>query len=314
MAQSSTPRSLASMSRSFRPLRWLVIAALTVAVSACTTAALVKVAYDHGDWAVRLMAHEYLDLHGDQSDTFKSEVQKFHAWHRRNELPHYASLASSAAERVQRGLAADDVKWAADRVRVRYRALADRAVVDTTPLLATLGAANIEALERKFAESNAKFQKEFMQGPPDKRERARVKSIRKRIEDFTGPLRPEQEALVVAYVRESPQYSSERFAERLARQQQLVKLLRDHRRDPDLAERLRAYFVRYDRDRGPQYEKMSVAWEERLARLVLDLDRTLTAEQRSQTVRRFAQLSRDFGTLAGVPAPAPGDARRAGLN
>jgi hypothetical protein len=302
------------MPLSSRLQRWLAIAALAIGVSACTTAALVKVAYDHGDWAVRLMAHEYLDLHGDQSDTFKSEVQKFHAWHRRNELPHYASLSAAFAERIQRGLAADDVKWAAERVRVRYRTLADRAVVDTTPLLATLGASNIEALERKFAESNTKFEKEFMQGPPEKRERARVKAIRKRIEDFTGTLRPEQEALVVAYVRESPQYSSERFAERLARQQQLVRMLREHRRDPDLTERLRGYFVRYDRDRGPQYEKMSAAWEERLTRLVLDLDRTLTPEQRASTVRRFTQLSRDFGTLAGVPAPAPGDARRAGLN
>lgn len=292
--------------------RIVPLLALLVLLGACSSAVLMRVAYNNGDWALRLAAHEYFDLHGEQSDHLKERVNDFHAWHRRAELPQYAALARSASDRIGRGLVADDVSWAIERVRSRYRVLAEQAIAETTPLLAQLDAANITSLEKKLADNSAKWERDYLRGTPEKREQARLRSTTKRVEEFTGPLNREQEALIAAYVRDAPHFSPQRLQERRARQMQLVAMLREHRRDADLRDRLRNYFVQFDRNRTPEYVALNREWEGRITRLVLDLDKTLTREQRQNVIRRFDQLASDFAVLAGVPMPSA-EPRRAAL-
>lgn len=286
---------------------------IVFAVLAAGCGGLVRVAYNNGDWAVRWAAHDYLDLHGVQSDVFRDHLERFHAWHRATELPQYAVLATGAGDRMERGLARDDVTWGIERVRARYRALAERAIAEIAPVVLLLGPSNIAALERKLEESTQKWEKEYLRGSPERRERARLKTMVKRIEDFTGPLNRSQIALVTAYVRESPHYSDARLADRRARQRALVEIIREHRRSADLVPRLRAHFVTYDRDRGPEYAAFVTDWEERLVRLVLDLDRSLTREQRVSVIAKFDQLANDFNILAGRPEEPRGTQRRAAM-
>lgn len=270
----------------------------------------VRVAYNNGGFALRMMADDYFDLQGEQEEFFKAQLARFHEWHRREELPVYARVFGGAAERVERGLAREDVVWAIREVRERYRSFVLQAAEDAAPVLATLEADNFAALERKFADGNAKFVKEYVSGDQAKRDRARAKRLEERFESFLGDLTGEQRKLIARFAQSQPNMSQVRLEDRKRRQREFVALLKQYRTSPELTARLRGYFLNWEQDRSPEHAQQSREWEDRLVTLILDMDRSMTPEQRAHTVQKFASYADDFVVLA-RQGRIPGEAQAA---
>jgi hypothetical protein len=289
-------------------LRTLVLLAAALALAGCGT--VVRLAYNNADYALRVAAHEWFDLHGEQSDLMRVGIEDFHAWHRRYELPAYARLFDEAADRVARGLAREDVQWAIDAVRARYRVLAEQAVEEIAPVAATFTPANYAALERKMAEGNDKLRKDFATVDPAKRERARFKTVAGRFEEWIGPLTAEQTELVRTFVRDGAAMVPAMVDDRRRRQRELVRLLEEYRTSPTLRAKLTAYVLDVERGRGAEYARLAKAREAELVRLVLDLDRTLTPKQRDHAVAKLRRYADDFTQLARQGrGDAPGSVR-----
>jgi Family of unknown function (DUF6279) len=271
-----------------------LICALALALAACGGAT--RLVYDSAEPAVLVIANRHLALEGDQWKRARIATGRFHAWHRRNELPRYAALFAEAAGRVQRGLARADVDWAIQSVRTRYAALVEAAVRESMPLVETLDAENVAAVERRFAQEDRKRVREHLSGNLAKHERERVTALVKRFEEWTGPLTDAQVALVgqfVAATADYPQYAHEL---RLRRQRELVALLeRGVREDsPPPAEELRSLFVAWGLERTPERRRR----DEQFAQLLLGLDRSLTATQRARVVERLTGYAADARALA----------------
>lgn len=278
---------------------WAVRLALGLAIVALAgCASLVRVAYNNGDVAVRMMADDYLDLRGAQADLFKTRLARFHAWHRNEELPRYAQALESAAARVRAGVTRADVVWAAGIVRARYRALAEQAVDESAPVLATLTPANIAALEKKFAASNREFAEEFIDGDPAAREAARIDRISARFEEWLGSVSPAQRRAIAAYVRTQPPNQALRLADRKARQRELVTLLGAERDPAVLRKRLHVFFVDYESQRGAEYARASREWQERVITLVTDVLQAASPDQREHAAERLLRYAADFRALA----------------
>jgi hypothetical protein len=279
---------------------WIVV--LAVALGGCGS--VVRIAYNHGDFALRMMAYEYFDLQGEQQEVFKAQFARFHEWHRRQELPVYAATFQSAAERLAGGLTREDVLWGAGAVREGYRSIVAQAAVEGASVIATFGPDNYAALEKKFADNNQKFAKEYLAGDQVKRDRARAKWLEERFEFFIGDLSDAQREIVVRFVQAQPRMSEVRFNDRKRRQQEFVQLLKDQRSSPDLGEQLRGYFLDWERSRGPEHAQLAREWEDRLVQVALDIDRTLTREQRQRAVQRFESLAEDCRVLARQGRPS----------
>jgi hypothetical protein len=271
---------------------------ILAAVGLAGCGAVVRVAYNNGDVAVRMMADDYFELDGNQSELFRARLERFHDWHRREELPHYAALFSSTAERLARGLAAEDVTGTIAALRTRYQVLVSQAVDESAPVAATFHAENYAALEKKLSANNAKFAKEYLNGDQAKRDEARVAQFEKRFASFIGKLTPVQRELLVRFVKAQPRMSEVRLKDRERRQQEFIALLKEHRSSPNLAERVRAFFSNWERDRGVEHARLVREWEERFVQLMLDMDRTLTVEQRARAVERLERYAEDFRVLA----------------
>lgn len=278
-------------------LRLFAAACAALALAGC--GAVVRLAYNNADYALRVAAHEWFDLHGEQSDLARVRIEAFHAWHRRHELPAYERLFEDAADRVARGLAREDVQWAIDGVRARFRVLAEQAVEDAAPVVATFTPANLAALERKMAEGNERLENDVLKIDPAKRERDRFKAIAGRFEEWLGPLTPEQEELVRGFVRGGAALVPVMLADRRRRQRELLALLETYRARPELRERLTAFVLDVERGRGPAYATAAREREAELVQLVLDLDRTMTPKQRAHTVAKLRRYARDFHALSG---------------
>jgi hypothetical protein len=96
------------------------------------------------------------------------------------------------------------------------------------------------------------------------------------------------------YAERAPLADELRDRYRRRRQTEFLAMLRARQ----ARERLAEWLARWDSDREPAYAAAARAqWNEYFA-LLLDLDRTLSAEQRARAVARFRGFAEDFALLA----------------
>jgi hypothetical protein len=246
--------------------------------------------------AVLEMANRDLDLEDEQWRLARGAIDRFHAWHRRAELARYAALLQDAADRVQDGLTRDDVEWGIASLRERYAVLVSAAVRESAPLLAQLDADNVAALARHFAGEDRKRVRERLSGDPAKRERERTDAIRRRLEDWTGPLSEAQVEPVRHFVRATADYPRHAHESRVRKQRALVELLERNVRagNGEVTAELHSFLLAWESER----DASRLAHQERFVELILDLDRTLTATQRERAVARLDRYAEDFQALA----------------
>ena len=279
--------------------RTVAYLALAVCASFLAACSMTRLGYDYADTVVRYMASNYLDLDAVQSEDLKPRLVRLHHWHRVNELPAYAALLRSASQRAAKGITAEDVAWGLGNVRARYRRFAAQAVEDAAPVLATLGLAQLTALEHKFAENNEKFAKQFLSQDDKKRRRAQTKRMLERFRDFAGDLTLEQEARIERFALAHERHVALRFEDRQRWQRDVVALLRQQRAPQELGRRLAGMFNEPELRRSDEFIREDKRWDEDLGQLIVDLDRSLSFEQRARVVRRLSDYAEDFSVLAG---------------
>ena len=280
------------------------VASSVALVALLGSCAMVRVAYNNAEPLVRYTANDYFDLNEKQNDQFRKRLLQFHDWHRANELPLYAGLLKTAAQRGGKSVTREDVAWAVAEMRARYRVLIIKAVNESAPILVTLSPAQIKELEQRLAKANEKFAREFLPADEDSRFRAQAKRFVRRFKDWTGTLSDEQEDRLERFVKAHMHTTQMRFENRKRWQREAVGLIRQVRTPKELAPRLADIFVQPANHRRPEYVQALVAWESDLTDLILDLDRTLTPEQRAHVLRRMQRYAEDFEALSAEGAIA----------
>jgi hypothetical protein len=272
---------------------------LAICAPALVSCSATRLAYDNADTVLRFMASSYLDLDAAQSDDLAPRIVRFHQWHRSSELPVYAALLRSASQRAAKGITAEDVAWGLANVRSRYRILAAKAAEDAAPVLATLAPAQLAALERKLAEDNEKYAKKFLSSDDDERRRGQLKRMLGRFRDFAGDLSPDQEARIERFALDHERHVVLRFEDRQRWQRDCVAALKEQHEPQELGRRLAEMFARPELRRSEEFVREDKRWEEDLGQLIADLDRSLSAKQRAQVVRRLSDYAEDFSVLGG---------------
>jgi hypothetical protein len=274
-------------------LRAAAGALLMALLAGCSTT---RITYNNAEPLVRFMAHDYFDLDERQSEQFRLRLARFHDWHRSVELPAYVSLLETTALKARSPVSREDLIWAAEALRSRYRALLAKAAEDAAPILVTLTPLQITELEKRLAKANAKYAEEFVSG--DGAHRARFKRMLKRFIDWTGDLTDLQEARIERFVKAHARLGALRLEDRRRWHSAAVTLIREQRNAQALALGLGQVFTHPEAHRTPEYAEALARWETELADLVLDIDRTLSREQRAQVVQHMERYAEDFRVLS----------------
>jgi hypothetical protein len=280
--------------------RVALVALIAVLLGGC---AAVKIAYNNVDTVVRFMAGDYVSLDATQKESFRTRLARLHSWHRTHELPTYAALLETARDRVAKGLSSEDVDRGAEAVRGFYRRLATRAAAEAAPILVTLSPEQIGDMERKLAESNAKYAREHHLDDAPNRHRKHVRQMNKRFEDWMGSLNDAQEARIERFVRAHDEMASLRLHDRIRRQKAGLALIRAERDATALAPRLAALFAQPEIGRSEPYRAAAVRYNADLALLVMDIEREATPEQRARVVERMDDYAADFRALSAQTGP-----------
>ncbi|HET7198981.1 MAG TPA: DUF6279 family lipoprotein [Burkholderiales bacterium] len=266
-------------------------ALLALAAAGCSTA---RVAYDHADIYLKWKASSYLALDDAEAVELGGRVDEFLAWHRARALPQYAALADETARRLARGLSQEDLVWGYDAALVQARESARAAAERIAPLLDRLTSAQAAYLERRFADDNRRFARKYLRGGEGERRRLRVERNVERLEEWVGELSGEQVRRVARYSERAPLLEDLRARDHLRLQGELLALVRAHAARARLAEAA----SHWERGREPAYAAAYEASRAEYFAMLLDIDRSLTREQRGRAVRRLRGWADEFRALA----------------
>jgi hypothetical protein len=176
------------------------------------------------------------------------------------------------------------------QVRETLRAAGER----IAPMLDRLSAEQIAHLEKRFADDNRKFAREFLRGSESDRRKRRTRRAVERMEDWVGKLAPAQLERVRQYSERAPLLDDLRERDRKRLQAQFLAMLRARQAQKRLPEAL----VNFEHGREPAYAAASDAHRKEYNALLLDLDRTLSSEQRAKAAGRLRGFAEDFASIA----------------
>jgi hypothetical protein len=277
------------------PYRLIALAFAAALAASCST---LRISYDHADWLLARMAAQYVDLDKAQARALRTQLGGFHAWHRRQELPRYAVLFDAAASRVERGLGASDIDWLIGAMRERTTVLGARAGGEFAPVLAMLSERQVRQMEERFEEDNRKFIRTQLAGDRTALAEKRERWLCGQFENFLGQLTPAQRARIRTLVQAFPEMPGLRLEERKRRQQVLVRLVRENADVAQLDAALSKFLADPDAGRADSNRQAMQRWERAFRGTLLDLDRSLSSEQRRNAVARLRGYAADLRQLA----------------
>lgn len=262
-----------------------------------------RVAYENADTLLHWRLTHYLDVSGAEEEALDDAIDDFLVWHRSHALAQYAGIADDAARRLARGLSREDLVWGYDSLVTQARESLRQAATRIAPLLDRLDERQIRHLERRFAEDNRKFAREYLRGSERERRARRLKRNVERMEDWVGRLSKEELDRVRLYTARAPLFDEQRDRERRRLQAELLSIVRAH----EAGKRLPEAAARWDRGRDAEYRAANEALFREYYAMVLDIDRMLSAEQRAKALARLRRYADDFRALAeaGRAAPRP---------
>lgn len=272
-------------------MKALCIVLLSALVCGCST---VRFVYDNAEPYLRWRIGGDLDVRGAMEEDLDQRIGAFMAWHRATALPKYARLADEARRRFADGLAPDDLVWGYDAAMAQARESLRAGAERIAPLLDRLEPGQIEHLAARMAEENRRFAREFLRGSERQRRSRRAERNVERLEGWVGTLSQAQSDLVAHYSQRAPLLDEMRARDHQRLQAEVLRILRAKQaraRLPDLAEN-------FDRGRDPAYAAALEAAKREYFAMALELDRSLTSEQRRRADDQLARYADDFRALA----------------
>lgn len=269
----------------------ILVALLSALLAGCSS---LRLAYDNADAYARWRIDSYVTLQGEDADALDEKIDEFHAWHRRHELPKLAGLATQASQRFAKGLSPADMVWGYDSLRARASASLRKGAELVAPLLDRLTPEQIAQIERRMAEDNRKFYRDRLRGTESERREKRAKFVVDRLEDWVGKLTQAQVERVREHSARAPLIDELRDRDRKRLQRDVIAIVRAREAVKRLPERA----AHWERGREPAFTAQLDAWRQDYFAMLIDVERSLTPEQRARLQRNLRRYIEDFEALA----------------
>ncbi|CRI67322.1 exported hypothetical protein [Thiocapsa sp. KS1] len=263
----------------------------------------VGVAYNTGDFLATAYAKDYLDLEQAQLERWEPLLDAELARHRAEELPYLAAYFDRLLAASRTGFDAHNMTCLTGEFRDLYRRQASVAVTLAAPLLAELTPAQIQRLDQRFRKEAAEDRAEIAGRSSAREKEKRARRYVSSIEDWTGPLSAEQQAIVAEVTGRMPDTQASLVEYRTGKRDQLMALIRADAAAPQIERFLTDWLVDFS-DLPPDLEQGGQALGERIGELFVRLGATLDASQRERLDKRLRSLRDDFMKLQRQPRMA----------
>jgi hypothetical protein len=235
---------------------WIPLVASCLVATSCALVG--KLGYENLPTIAMWRVDGYLGLSSEQRELASRRLEGLHAWHRRTQLEDYVGFLKGVQRRVAAGPIeeADIRRW---RVEVfeRIRPIAEQAAPGVAEVALSVEPKQLARMREELERDNRKLRKEWMPPGHDDRIEARGRRYIDRAEFFMGSLSSQQKQLARRLAAEAPPTEDVWYAQRVARQQDMLALMdRIRREQPSEAVAtgwIREHLLRYARpSEGPE--------------------------------------------------------------
>jgi hypothetical protein len=294
--------------------RIIGLALLALGLTGCGMA---RLAYDQAPTLAYWWIDGYVDLNAEQTPMVRDGLDRWFAWHRRNQLPEYAALLARAQRELAQPTTAAAMCALADEAERRLDIAVDAAAPALADLVLSLTPEQLRHFERQVAKKDAEVRADFVQPDPAERRDKSFKRTLERYESFYGTLDTAQRERLAALLVASP-FDAERWqAERSQRNREMLQTLasvsaagRSVGRDASLAQAqaaVRTIAERATRSPRPAYR----AYQQRLVQdncaLAATMHNLMTPEQRQRARSKLKGWEDDLRSLVASAASAAGN-------
>jgi hypothetical protein len=284
------------------PRAWRARVALILTACLLAACSAVATSYNNAPTLITWWADRYFDLDADQETLLKERLRNLRAWHRSQQLPDYARLFAEVQVRMKGRIEPADVTWLYDEGEKRLRVLAERAAPQAAELATYLRAENIAALEKKLAENNAEYEKDYITAALDERQDKRYERVLKEAERWYGGFSREQKEKIRALSDALPANYPLVLEDRKQRQGELVAILRAASAksipQDETARRLTRWMTEYERNRSPAFRDFALRYRSEAQKMFAAIANLATAEQKVAADRSVQRYRDDFSNLA----------------
>ena len=287
--------------RAFTRTLLLTLLATLVILPGCSA---IQLAYGTAPFLIKRYVDSYLALDSDQLTQWEPRLTAMLDTHRVTELPQLAGFFEAFYKASSEGFNANNARCLTSAFVDLYRRHARLAVGAAAPLLAQLTPAQVRGLDANFAAQYAKARNRPELRDSARQVRKRTGRYIERIEEWTGPLRASQRALVEEVSAPMPDTTVAVLEYRTQKRNELIRLLRARADEAALRDFLTAWLVDY-RDLTPAL----VSAEEQLGKtvetLLIRLGASLDSAQRKYLNNRLISLRDAFMHLQNAPRLVP---------
>lgn len=194
--------------------------------SGCSTLTAARLAYNQAPELAYWTLDAYADFNGAQSLQAKAVLARWQDWHRYTQLPLYAATLRALQAQLPQDISADQACSVVADARQTVMVSLHHVEPAAASLAATLQPAQLEAMARKFAKSNAEWRGTYLTVSPQKAQAKRLEQATDRSEWLYGALNSAQNEVLKRSVSQSVFDAALSDAERLRRQDDTLQTLR----------------------------------------------------------------------------------------
>jgi hypothetical protein len=291
-------------------LRIIGAAMLVIGLQGCGA---LRLAYNQSPLATYWYLDDYLDFNASQRPLVKAALDDIHLWHRQTQLPLYIETLEKLQQQMPKDMSAAQActlyTEIQDRLLVTFEGIAELLQSEGQingqgggmQVLASLDSEQLAHLQKKLARANAKFRKDYVDGAAPKLREKRLDQAVSRAESLYGNLTNKQEALLEARLEASGFKPETFYAERLRRQQDLLKTLRNlgQASAATMSTNLGGVFARVVTSPDPNYRDYSQKTRLQGCQTFADLHNSMSPEQRLTASRKLQNYASDLRVLSG---------------
>jgi hypothetical protein len=283
-------------------LRCWIIAACVVLLAGCST---LRLAYNQAPHLLYWWLNNYVDFEPEQGERARDAVAEWFRWHRATQLADYTGLLAAAQQQILQDVTPPQVcKWA-DDLRRRLDVAYGHGVPALAETVRSLRPDQIGRIERRHRKGDEEFRDDYLQPTRAEQLEAANKRTLSRVEFIYGRLNEPQRALLARGIAESPFDAQRWFAERQARQREIVETLRklhaERAEQPRFEAALRTFAAHAAQSPRSAYRDYQTRLLAHNCQLLANLHNITTPEQRRHGADKLKGWEDDLRAL--MPSP-----------
>jgi hypothetical protein len=283
-------------------LRIIGLCAAALLLASCSA---VRLGYNQLPDLTYWWLDSYIDTADAQTPRLRREIDALHQWHRASELPEYAHLLQKMQRLAPGPVTPEQACALFDEMRGRFDVLSARLEAPAVWLAQSLTPAQINHLALKFGKTNAEWQDKWLRGTAPERLERRLKQTVERYELLYGTLDPAQTEMLRTALARAGDPAPAWWAERLRRQQDILRTLRQlsaGNLPPEAARAsLHALLGRLTTAPDPAVRAASDAALRENCAVFARVHNASAPTQRARAVETLKNYEADFRTLAATP-------------